>query len=161
MAADKDKEKKNSPSILNKKALHDYHVIKKIEAGIVLTGSEVKSCRDGKVQLVDSYASFDKGELYLMKAHIAEFKQAGPYFNHLATRKRKLLLHRGELRKLDAEIKTSGQTLIPLKIYFVRGNVKVELALAKGKKAYDKRETIKKKDEDRRVAQAIKHNRGD
>ncbi len=158
-AKDKEKEKKNSPTILNKKAGHDYHIIKKFEAGIQLLGSEVKSCRDGKVQLVDSYASFEKGELYLHKAHIAEFKQSGPYFNHLATRKRKLFMHRGELNKLDAELKTSGQTLIPTKLYFVKGYVKVELGLAKGKKAFDKRETIKKNDEKRRIDQAIKSRR--
>ncbi|MEZ4814979.1 MAG: SsrA-binding protein SmpB [Bdellovibrionota bacterium] len=158
-AKDKDKEKKNSPTILNKKAGHDYHILKKFEAGIELKGSEVKSCREGKVQLVDSYASFERGELFLHKAHISEFKQSGPYFNHLATRKRKLLLHRQELNKLENELKTSGQTLVPTKVYFVKGHVKVEIGLAKGKKAFDKRETIKKKDEKRRIDQAIKQRR--
>ena len=155
----KQKEEKKAPTILNKKAGHDYHILKKIEAGIELQGSEVKSCRDGKVQLVDSYASFERGELYLHKAHIAEFKQSGPHFNHVPTRKRKLLLHRSELAKLEAEIKTSGQTLVPTKLYFVKGYVKVELGLAKGKKAFDKRETIKKNDEKRRIDQAMKHKR--
>ena len=153
--ADK-KDEKSSPTISNKKAFHEYHILKKIEAGIQLKGSEVKSCRDGKVQLVDSFASFDKGELYLQKAHIAEFKQAGPYYNHLATRKRKLLLHKSELRKLDHELKSTGQTLIPLRIFFSRGFVKVELGLAKGKKNYDKRQSIKQKDEKRKIDRAMK-----
>ncbi len=153
--ADK-KDEKSSPTISNKKAFHEYHILKKIEAGIQLKGSEVKSCRDGKVQLVDSFASFDKGELYLQKAHIAEFKQAGPYYNHLATRKRKLLLHKSELRKLDHELKSTGQTLIPLRIFFSRGFVKVELGIAKGKKNYDKRQSIKQKDEKRKIDRAMK-----
>lgn len=153
------KEKKDAPQISNKKAFHEFHILKKIEAGIELKGSEVKSCRDGKVQLVDSYALFEKGELFLLKAHIAEFKQSGPYFNHLATRKRKLLLHRGELNKLEHELSSSGQTLIPLRVYFVRGNVKVELGLAKGKNKSDKRATLKNKEEARYVAQATKISR--
>ena len=156
---DKEKEKQNSPTILNKKAGHDYHILKKFEAGIELQGSEVKSCRDGKVQLVDSYAAFERGQLYLHKAHIAEFKQSGPHFNHVPTRKRKLLLHRSELTKLESEIKTSGHTLVPTKLYFVKGFVKVELGLAKGKKAFDKRETIKKADEKRTIDRALKHKR--
>lgn len=155
----KDKETKNAPTVLNRKANHDYQILKKFEAGVVLQGSEVKSCRDGKVQLVDSYAAFERGELFLHKAHIAEFKQSGPHFNHVTTRKRKLLMHASELKKLEMEIKTSGLTLIPLKFYFVKGNVKVEIGLAKGKKAFDKRETIKKGDEKRQMDRALKSRR--
>jgi SsrA-binding protein len=151
-----EKVKATSPTISNKKAFHEYHILKKFEAGIVLQGSEVKSCRDGKVQLVDSFASFDRGELFLQKAHIAEFKQSGPYFNHLATRKRKLLMKKGELRKLEQDLKTSGQTLVPLRIFFTRGFVKVELGLAKGKKNFDKRESIKQKDEKRHLDRSTK-----
>ena len=142
-------DKKNAPTIQNRRALHDFQVIKKIEAGIELKGSEVKSCREGKVQLVDSFAIMEKGELFLHKAHISEYKQSGPHFNHLPTRKRKLLLHRAELRKLEQELKVASTTLVPLKIYFSKGNVKVEIALAKGKKIHDKRETIKNRDLDR------------
>jgi SsrA-binding protein len=149
-------EKKNAPTVQNRRALHDFQILKKIEAGIELKGSEVKSCRLGKVQLVDSFAFFDKGELFLHKAHIAEYKQSGPHFNHIPTRKRKLLLHRSELRKLEQELKVASTTLVPLKIYFSKGNVKVELALAKGKTKGDKREALKKKEETRALAQAKK-----
>jgi SsrA-binding protein len=149
-------EKKNAPTIQNRRALHDFQILKKIEAGIELKGSEVKSCRQGKVQLVDSFAIFEKGELFLHKAHISEYKQSGPHFNHVPTRKRKLLLHRSELRKLEQELKVASTTLVPLKIYFSKGNVKVEIALAKGKNKGDKREALKKKEETRSLAQAKK-----
>ena len=152
-------ERKNAPTVLNRKATHDYQILKKIVAGIELVGSEVKSCREGKIQLVDAFAMFERGELYLHKAHIAEFKQSGPHFNHIPTRKRKLLLHKTELRRLEQELKVSSSTLIPLKVFFMRGFVKLELGLAKGKSKGDKRQSIKAKEETRRAAQAKKQAR--
>lgn len=140
----------------NKKARHDFQILKTFEAGMVLKGSEVKSCRDGRVQLLDSYASFEKGELYLYKAHIAEFKQSGPFFNHETTRKRKLLMHKKELLNLRAEMEQSGSTLVPLKVYFKKGKVKIELGLAKGKTKGDKRQALKAKDEERSMRMAKK-----
>jgi SsrA-binding protein len=130
----------------NRRALFDYHIEERFEAGIVLKGSEVKSCRDGKIQLVDSYASIERGELWLHKAHISEWKQGGPHFNHLAVHSRKLLLHKREIDKLRAQLETTGRTLIPLKFYLSKGRIKVELGLARGKNKGDKRETQKAKD---------------
>ena len=116
----------------NKKATFDYHIEKRIEAGLVLVGSEVKSCRDGRVQLVDSYAAFERDGLYLLKAHIGEYKQGGPYFNHVPVRKRKLLLHKREIDNLKAQTEQQGYTLVPLRMYFKGGRAKIELGLAKG-----------------------------
>lgn len=143
----------------NKRAMHDYFVEKRIEAGIVLKGSEVKSCRNGKVQLVDSYALVEKSEIFLFKAHIAEYMQGGPYFNHLATRTRKLLLHKKEIRALKEGIEQQGYTLIPLSMYFKKGVAKVELGLAKGKTKGDKRESEKSQEQNREVARAVRRTR--
>ena len=143
----------------NKKASHNYVLDKKFEAGIVLKGSEVKSCRDAKVQLLDSYAYFEKGELFLMKAHISEYKQGGPFFNHEITRKRKLLLKKVELRRLKVAIEAEGYALVPTKMYFLKGQVKVEIALAKGKNKGDKRQSLKAKDEKRHIDKELKRNR--
>jgi len=140
----------------NKKARHDFVINKTFEAGIVLKGSEVKSCRNGRVQLVDSFAMPEKGEIYLHKAHIAEYKQGGPFFNHEPVRKRKLLMHRKEIANLQAEIDKAGYTLVPLKMYFKRGKAKVELGLAKGKTKGDKRQTLKKKDIDKKIRDATR-----
>lgn len=140
----------------NKKARHDYQILKVFEAGIVLKGSEVKSCRDARVQLLDAFATFEKGELFLHKANIAEFKQSGPFFNHDTVRKRKLLMHRKEMLNLRAEMEQSGSTLVPLRMYFKNGKVKVELGLAKGKNKGDKRQAIKAKDAERMLRQAKK-----
>jgi len=143
----------------NRRARFDYHVEKKIEAGIVLLGSEVKSCREGKVQLVDSFASFERDELFLVKAHIAEYKQGGPFYNHEPTRKRKLLLHRREITVLKAATEQEGLTLVPLKIYFSKGKAKVELGLAKGKNKGDKRDTSKEREGKRQVDRAMRRDR--
>lgn len=143
----------------NRRARFDYHVEKKFEAGISLVGSEVKSCREGKVQLVDSYATIERGELFLMKAHIAEYKQGGPFFNHEPTRKRKLLMHRREITQLREALEQDGYTLVPLRIYFSKGLAKVELGLAKGKTKGDKRQTLKDKDEKRSVDKAMRRDR--
>lgn len=133
----------------NRKARFNYDIEEKLEAGIVLTGSEVKSLRSGKANITESYASTEDGELYLINAHIAEYTQAGRA-NHEPTRRRKLLVHRRELGRLIGAIQRQGMTLVPLRMYFnARGIAKVQLGLAKGKKLHDKRETEKKRDWDR------------
>ncbi len=136
----------------NRKARHEFFIEETMEAGIVLTGTEVKSIRQGKVNIKESYASIDGGEVYVNGMHISPYEQ-GNIFNVDPLRKRKLLLHRREIRKLIGETKQKGFTLIPLSIYLKDGKVKVEIALAKGKKNYDKRDTIAKKDAERRIAQ--------
>ena len=128
----------------NKKAFHEYFIEETYEAGIVLVGTEVKSLRDGKVQLVDSYAVFKGDELFMLNAHISPYSHAARD-NHEPTRSRKLLLHKKELHKLQGKINERGFALIPLKLYFSRGRIKAEIALVKGKKLHDKRETLKKK----------------
>ncbi len=139
----------------NKKAHHDYSVLEKFEAGIALVGSEVKSCRIGKVNLKDSYARIENGEIYLVAAHISPYSQANR-FNHDPLRKRKLLLHKQEIKKLYGKIREKGQSFIPLKMYFnEKGRVKVEMALARGKKLYDRREDIKKRDLKREIARVV------
>lgn len=130
----------------NKRARFDYFIEEDLEAGIVLTGSEVKSIREGKVALADSHAAFDKGELFLFNCHVAEYEQANR-FNHATRRPRKLLLHKRELKKIFGKIKLKGYTLVATSMYFNNKNmIKVELGLAKGKKQHDKRQTIKEKD---------------
>lgn len=128
----------------NRKAFHDYFILETVEAGMVLKGTEVKSLRLGNVQMADAYASERRGELYLDKLHIAEYTH-GNLQNHEPTRPRKLLLHKSEMEKFIARSQEKGLTILPLKIYFKRGLAKVELGLGKGKKMYDKRETLKKK----------------
>lgn len=149
--------KDNSRNItVHRKARHDYTILQTLEAGIVLVGTEVKSCRDNKASLVDSYARIDNyGEVWLVGAHINPYKQ-GNQFNHDPIRERKLLLSKKEIRKLDRSIKEKGNTLIPLRLYFSKGKVKVELAVAKGKRSYDKREAIMKKDMQRDAERKIK-----
>jgi SsrA-binding protein len=139
----------------NKKAYHDYFVLQKFEAGIALTGTEVKSLRDGKANLKDSYVNFEKGEAYLYSAHISPYTH-GNRENHDPERRRKLLLHRNELEKLFAQLVEKGLTIVPLRLYFKKGRVKVEIAVVRGKKLYDKRETIKNRELDREAAAAIK-----
>lgn len=136
----------------NRKARHEFFIEDTMEAGIVLTGTEVKSIRQGKVNIKESYASIDDGEVYVNGMHISPYEQ-GNIFNVDPLRKRKLLLHRREIRKLIGETKQKGFTLVPLSIYLKDGKVKLELALARGKKLYDKRDTIAKKDAERRIAQ--------
>lgn len=131
--------------ILNRRARYDYFVEDEIEAGIVLTGTEIKSIRMGKVNLKDSYAIIRNGEVFLLNTHISSYEK-GNIFNHEETRTRKLLLHKKEISKLNNKIILEGYTLIPLKIYFVRGRAKVLLGLCKGKKNYDKRDAIKERD---------------
>ena len=142
--------------IINRKARHDYTIEEEYEAGSSLTGTEIKSIRLGKMNIKDSYAIIKNEEIYLLNAHISCYEQ-GNIFNHNETRTRKLLMHKKEIKKLNNKIVLDGYTLIPLKIYFVRGRAKVLLGLGKGKKNYDKREDIKKRDIEREMRQ--KYNR--
>ncbi|MCX5805647.1 MAG: SsrA-binding protein SmpB [Proteobacteria bacterium] len=136
----------------NRKAYHEFHIEDKFETGLVLTGTEVKSLREGKANLKDSYAKIKDGELFLVNAHISPYS-CGNIYNHEPKRERKLLLHKREISKLFGKVKERGFTLVPLSMYFNNRNmVKLELALAKGKTLYDKRESIKRKDE-KRVAE--------
>ncbi|MBE9504375.1 MAG: SsrA-binding protein SmpB [Proteobacteria bacterium] len=139
----------------NKKAFHDYFVEETFEAGIVLVGTEVKSLRLGKAQLVDSYAVFKGEELYLLNAHITPYSHAARD-NHDATRSRKLLLHKKELLRLLGKVNERGLSLVPLKLYFKNGKVKAEIGLVKGKKLHDKRETLKKKSMEKDVERELK-----
>ena len=140
----------------NRRARFDYEIGDTVEAGIVLTGTEVKSLRLGKAQIAESYASPERGELWLINAHIPEYLQANR-FNHETRRPRKLLMHRREINRLTGAVQREGMTVVPLKIYFNdRGRAKVELALAKGKKIHDKRETAKKRDWGREKARLLR-----
>ena len=138
----------------NRKARHEYFIEDTIEAGVVLKGVEVKSIRQGKVNLKESFAIIDNGEVYLHGCHISPYEQ-GNIQNVDPLRKRKLLLHKREIRKLAGDLNLKGLTLIPLSIYLKDGNIKLELATAKGKKIYDKREDIAKKDAERRIQQQL------
>ncbi len=157
MAKEKDKGEKVVAT--NRKAFHDYHIEDKFEAGIMLRGTEVKSLREGLVNLRDSYASVNHGEVFLHNCHINPYSH-GNIMNHEPLRTRKLLLHQKEITQLIGKTQQKGLTLIPLRIYFgPRGHAKVELALAKGKKQYDRRETIKEREAGREVERAMKDKR--
>ncbi|OAH15090.1 SsrA-binding protein SmpB [Streptomyces jeddahensis] len=145
------KEKGRKLIAQNKKARHDYHIIDTYEAGMVLTGTEVKSLRQGRASLVDGFVQLDGGEAWLHNVHVPEYSQ-GTWTNHSARRKRKLLLHRAEIEKLDSKSQETGHTIVPLALYFKDGRAKIEIALAKGKKEYDKRQTLREK-QDRREAE--------
>jgi SsrA-binding protein len=152
----KDKETSGKVVVTNRKAFHDYFIEDTFEAGIVLQGTEVKSLRDGRVNLQESYASIRDGEVFLHHCHISPYSH-GNIMNHDPLRVRKLLLHRNEINKLLGKTQQKGLTLIPLRIYFTaRGHAKVELGLAKGKKLYDRRESIKTREAGREVERAIK-----
>jgi len=140
---------------MNRQARHNYFIDETFEAGLVLLGSEVKSLRDGKANLSDSYAQIRKGEAFLINSHISPYSGANQ-FNHEPTRTRKLLLHAREIERLTGKTKERGLTLIPLKLYFKHGRAKVEIGLARGKKLYDKRETLRRKVAQREVERAIK-----
>jgi SsrA-binding protein len=142
----------------NKKAFHEYFVLQKVEAGIALTGTEVKSLREGAVNLKDSYVAFERGEAFLTGAHISPYAH-GNRENHDPERRRKLLLHRRELDKLRVQVVEKGLTVVPLRLYFKGGRVKAEIAVVRGKKLYDKRETEKRRELDREAAAAIKADR--
>jgi SsrA-binding protein len=139
--------------VSNRKARHDYAILDTYEAGIVLAGTEVKSLREGRASLTDAFATVDDGEVWLRNVHIAEYVQ-GTWTNHAPRRTRKLLLHKKEILRLIGKSKESGLSLVPLSMYFKDGKVKVELALAKGKKSYDKRQALAKRDAQREMARA-------
>lgn len=139
----------------NKKALHDYFVLEKYEAGIELFGTEVKSIRQGKVNLKDSWCSIEKGEIFALGMHISPYEQ-GNIFNRDPLRKKRLLMHKREIRKLYGKVKQEGLTLVPLSVYFLNGRAKLEIGLCKGKKNYDKRETAAKRDAQRDIERGLK-----
>ncbi|GAB2846728.1 SsrA-binding protein SmpB [Streptomyces deserti] len=147
------KEKGRKLIAQNKKARHDYHIIDTYEAGLVLTGTEVKSLRQGRASLVDGFVQMDGHEAWLHNVHVPEYTQ-GTWTNHSARRKRKLLLHRHEIEKLESKSQETGHTIVPLSLYFKDGRAKIEIALAKGKKEYDKRQTLREK-QDRREAERV------
>jgi SsrA-binding protein len=139
----------------NRKALHDYFVEQTVEAGLALTGTEVKSLRQGKAQLADSYAAVERGEVFLYKLHISPYEQ-GNRENHEPMRRRKLLLHRREIHRLQSQTEREGYTLIPLRLYFTRGRAKIALGVCRGKKAHDKRHAIAQREADREVRRALR-----
>jgi len=139
----------------NRKAYHNYHIGESVEAGIALTGTEIKSIRDGRVSLGDAYVRPEAGELWLVNAHIARY-QAGSYLSHEPTRARKLLLHRKQINSLTSQIAGKGLTLMPVKLYLKDSLAKVAIALAKGKKLYDKRETIARRELERELGRVTK-----
>ncbi|MGC5037834.1 MULTISPECIES: SsrA-binding protein SmpB [unclassified Streptomyces] len=152
------KEKGRKLIAQNKKARHDYLIIDTYEAGLVLTGTEVKSLRQGRASLVDGFVQLDGNEAWLYNVHVPEYAQ-GTWTNHSARRKRKLLLHRAEIDKLESKSGETGHTIVPLALYFKDGRAKVEIALAKGKKEYDKRQALREKQDRRetdRVIAAVK-----
>lgn len=142
--------------ILNRKARYDYEIEEVYEAGIALTGTEIKSIRLGKANIKDSYAIIKNEELFLLNTHISAYEK-GNIFNHDENRTRKLLMHKKEIKRLASKIELLGYTLIPLKIYFKNGKAKVEIGLAKGKKNYDKRETIKNREIEREISKSYKY----
>jgi len=141
----------------NRRARHEYHIEDTIEAGLCLVGSEVKSLREGAVSLQDSYAEIKDGEVFLVNAHIAPYRAAAFFGHHDPRRARKLLLHRAEIRRLEARVKQRGYTLVPLRIYFRGGRAKVELALARGKRLYDRRREIAERDARREAEKELSH----
>ena len=144
----------------NRKARHDYFILEQMEAGIALQGTEVKSLRAGRANLKDSFARVQEGQVWLYGAHISPYDQ-GNRFNHDPERPRRLLLHKREIWRLMGRVQEKGLTLVPLSLYFKRGNVKVELGLAKGKAEYDKREAIARRESDREIARALKSGNDD
>jgi SsrA-binding protein len=142
----------------NRHAYHNYHLLESFEAGLVLQGTEVKAIREGKINLKDSYGLIKAGEVWLLNCHISPYSH-GNRMNHDPLRSRKLLLHRAQIRKLTGKVTERGMAIVPLKIFFQNGKVKCEIALAKGKKLFDKRDTEKKKTADREARQAIKDRR--
>jgi len=141
----------------NKKVLHDYHVLQKVEAGIELTGTEVKSLRSGQANIAESYASAERGGIFLINAYIPEYKAAGAFFQHNPRRPRRLLLHKSEIHKLSVAVERQGMTMVPLELYFnARGRAKLKLALAQGKKLHDKRADTAKRDWQRQKARLLR-----
>ena len=157
MAAAEESDRKKAERIVaeNRKAYHDYHLLETFEAGLVLLGTEVKSIREGQVNLRDSYARLENGEAFVYNMHVNPYSHRG-YADHEPLRKRKLLLTRQEIRKLIGKTVERGMTLVPVRMYFKNGRVKLAVSLARGKKDYDKRETIKRRETERESRAAIK-----
>jgi SsrA-binding protein len=141
---------------VNRKAQHDYHILERVEAGIVLTGTEIKAIRDGRVNLRDAYARPERGEMWLVGSHIGPYAAAGR-FNHEPGRRRKLLLHRKQILELAREVEEKGLTLVPLRLYLKSGRAKVELALARGRRQYDRRQAIARREAEREMRRALRH----
>jgi SsrA-binding protein len=152
---DPERERKKTSVARNKSARHDYHVLESYEAGVVLSGTEVKSLREGKANIGDAFGIVRGGEVFLVNAHIAPYGSSG-YVTHEPTRTRKLLLHRREIRRLIGAVEREGLTLVPLELYFSDGRAKVAIALAKGKKLHDKRDDARRKDAEREIARAFR-----
>lgn len=150
-------QKKTTPTISNRKARHDFNVEETYEAGLVLKGTEVKSLRQGKASFTDAFAYLQNGEVWLRELYIKPYEH-GSYYNHDPRRPRKLLLNKKEIRELDKAVQQKGYTIVPLKLYFKRGNAKVLIGVAKGKKQYDKRDSIKEKDVKRQIERNVKGN---
>ena len=155
MSEPTEREKAQTSIAENRKAFHDYHILETFEAGIALLGTEVKAIREGRVNLRDSYASVEGGEVFLSNVNISPYSHRG-YAEHEPLRRRKLLLRREEIRKLIGKTVEKGMTLVPTRIYFKDGRIKVAIGLAKGKKAHDKRETVKRREADRETRAAVK-----
>ena len=158
MADKTDREKAQINVAENRKAFHDFHLLESFEAGLVLLGTEIKAIREGRVNLRDSFARVVDGEVYLYNVNISPYSHRG-YAEHEPLRRRKLLLHRDEIRKLIGKTVEKGMTLVPTRMYFKNGRAKVAISLAKGKKEYDKRETVKRREADRETRAAIKSRR--
>ncbi len=154
-AAKADRKKAERIIAENRKALHDYHLLETFEAGMALVGTEVKAIREGRVNLRDSFARAEGGEIFVHNVHIGAYSSRG-YADHEPLRPRKLLLHRHEIRKLVGRTTEKGMTMVPVRMYFLNGRVKIAISLAKGKKDYDRRETIKRREIDRETRAAIK-----
>jgi SsrA-binding protein len=152
--AGSDKRSSFAPRISNRRATLEFFIMQKVECGIVLEGTEVKSVRMGRAQLQEAFAKIENGELFLFGCHIDPYDKASQY-NHLPTRDRKLLVHKRELKRLESETSVRGVTLVPLAMYFKNGLVKVELGVARGKREHDKRETIRRKEQDRELRRAM------
>jgi SsrA-binding protein len=155
MSAEKEERPEKQSIARNKRARHDYHILDTWEAGIVLTGSEVKSLRSGKANISDAYGIVRGGEVHLLNLHISPYEQAS-YFNHEPTRTRKLLLHKREIRRMIGAVERQGLTLVPLELYFKRGKAKVAMGLGRGKKLYDKRADEKRRDDERDIQRAVR-----
>ena len=153
-----EREKAQANIAENRKAFHDFHLFETFESGIALLGTEVKAIREGRVNLRDSFARLENGEVFLCNVNISPYSHRG-YADHEPLRQRKLLLHRDEIRKLVGKTVAKGMTLVPVRMYFKKGRVKVTVSLAKGKKEYDKRETMKRREADRETRAAIKSHR--
>ena len=155
MMAEREEKPETESIARNRRARHDYQILDTWEAGIVLTGSEVKSLRNGKANISDAYGIVQGGEVHLLNLHISPYEKAS-HFNHEPTRTRKLLLHRREIRKMIGAVERQGLTLVPLELYFKKGMVKVALGLGRGKKLYDKRADEKKRDDDREMQRVVR-----